>query len=134
PFGLRQSGGLPFDGVIDLCVASGNREQTLGVLHSEGGLEGYLGVQGLEELWSKQGERADLIREALIYQISKEIGALVTVLKGRVDALILGGDLVDAKPFGQAIKRRIEFLGPIVMYPGNQVLPALLAAGERVQV
>lgn len=123
PFALRQSGGLPFDSVLDLCMEYGEKQQVLSILHEKGGLAGYLGVQDLQDAWVKQGEQADLIREALVYQISKEICALATVFKGQVDAVILGGELVKYESFIEPLKMRIGFVGPISLYPGNPFPP-----------
>ena len=132
PFALRQSGALPFDSVLDLCMAANGKDEVLTVLHEEGGLAGYLGVQSLEDLWACLGQRADSIVEALVYQISKEIGAFATVLKGKVHAILLGGELTRHEPFIQALRKRIGFVAPISVYPGNQGLPALIAGAERI--
>ena len=42
-------------------------------------------------------KEAELILEAMIYQISKEIGAMSTVLKGEVDKIILTGGMAHSK-------------------------------------
>ena len=133
PFALRQSGALPFDSVLDLCIAAGGREEALELLHGQGGLAGYLDLQNLEDLWACHGERADMIREALVYQISKEIGALATVLKGNVHTILLAGELTKHEPFVEALTKRIGFVAPISVYPGNQGLPALLAGASRIK-
>ncbi|MDI9484225.1 MAG: hypothetical protein QM372_01980 [Bacillota bacterium] len=132
PFALRHSGGLPFDSVLDLCMAADTREEVLELLHEQGGLAGYLGLDNLEDLWSCTGEKADAVREALVYQISKEIGALAAVLKGQVRSILLGGELVRCEPFVEALRQRIGFIAPISVYPGNQGLPALLAGAQRI--
>ena len=134
PFALRQSGGLPFDAVLDLCQVHQERQRTLRALHEEGGLRGYLGLESLEELWTKQDHKAELIRAALAYQISKEIGALAAALEGRIDAIILGGELVAHQPFCVGLQERIGFLGPVALYPGNQALPALLAGAKTIHI
>lgn len=130
PFALRQSGALPFDGVLDLCMEATNREEVLHTLHHEGGLAGYLGLADLEELWFSTAEGSALVREALIYQIAKEIGALATVLSGNVDGIILSGDLTKYKPFVESLSERIDFIAPVSVHPGNQTLPALLARSK----
>lgn len=132
PFALRQSGALPFDSVLDLCMEAGGREEVLEVLHEQGGLFGYLGLDNLDDLWNLSGEVADAIREALIYQISKEIGALAAVLCGRVSSILLGGELVRHEPFVEALRQRIGFIAPVSVYPGNQGLPALLADAHSI--
>ncbi|NMB02657.1 MAG: hypothetical protein GX971_14255 [Firmicutes bacterium] len=132
PFGLTQSGSLPFDSVLDLCTLTGKREQALEVLNEEGGLRGYLGLNDLQELFVLDSDHAMLIRDALTYQISKEIGALATVLQGKVQALILAGELVNSDFIVQSITERCGFVAPVSIYAGNQILPALLAGAERI--
>ncbi len=132
PFALHHSGGLPFDGVLDLCMAASSREEALYRLHAEGGLVGYLGLHNLDELWTSQHAEADSIREALIYQISKEIGALATVFDGKVTSIVLAGQLTTHEPFVEALRKRIGFVAPISIYPGNQVNQALLAGAQRM--
>ncbi|MCK9524825.1 MAG: hypothetical protein M0R49_02730 [Limnochordia bacterium] len=127
PFGLRQSGGLPFDAVLDLCMAASSQEEVLDILHDKGGLYGYLGLDNLEDLWTCRAEQASLIREALVYQIGKEVGALATVLQGQVHSIILSGDLTKYKPFIEALTERVGFIAPISVYPGSQALAALRA-------
>ena len=41
----------------------------------------------------KGDSKAQLIRDAVSYQIAKEIGAMAAVLKGKVDAIILTGGM-----------------------------------------
>lgn len=130
PFALRESGGLPFDRVLDLCMEGNSRDEVLHILQEKGGLAGYLGLKNLEELWICKAEGADLIREALIYQIAKEIGALATVLEGDVDSIILSGDLTKYKPFVSALRERIDFIAHVSVHPGNQTLSALLADAQ----
>lgn len=133
PFALRQSGGLPFDRVLDLCMEASNREEVLHTLHDEGGLFGYLGLNNLEDLWTCRAEPADIIREALIYQIGKEIGALAAALQGKVHSIILSGNLTKYKPFVETLTERVGFIAPISVYPGNQALTALRAAYEAAE-
>lgn len=132
PFALTESGVLPFDRVLDLCEESGNREEAAEILTLHGGLKGYLGLESLAELFSGASEEKAQVREALVYQIAKEIGGLAAVLQGQVDALVLGGDLVRWPEFTAELERRIRFLAPVVWYPGNQGLSALLEGAQRI--
>lgn len=132
PFALNHSGGLPFDGVIDLCMSTEDRGWVLRVLNEEGGLYGYLGLKDVPALFANDSVQTASIREALVYQIAKEIGALATVLKGQVHAIILAGELGGYEPFVQEMRQRIGYLGPISVYPENQGLQALLAGAQRV--
>ena len=103
PFALYHSGGLPFDGVLELCSSHPQRQEVLKTLSVEGGLRGYLGLERLADLFTAQGEQAALVRDALVYQVAKEIGALAAVLAGQVDAIICGGELAKVEPvYGRA--------------------------------
>lgn len=132
PFALTESGGLPFDSVLDLCQESQNREEVYQILISNGGLRGYLGLESLDDLYSGDSEEKALVREALVYQIAKEIGGLAAVLQGQIDAVVLGGELVRYPEFTAELQRRIQFLAPIAWYPGNQGLQALLEGARRI--
>ena len=86
----------------------------------------------------KNGEkRAELIYKAMAYQITKEIGGEATVLKGDVDAIVLTGNLLRGKgvlgnTFLDWIKERIQFIGPIIVYPGSDELTAMAQGAIRV--
>jgi butyrate kinase len=61
----------------------------------------------------------------MAYQISKEVGAMSTVLKGKVDAIFLTGGIAYSKPFVELLKERIEFIAPVHVYPGEDEMGAL---------
>lgn len=132
PFALNHSGSLPFDRVIDLCISSKERDRAFKTVDEDGGLKGYLGLPDLSELFSDDSDHAELIRNALVYQISKEIGAFATVLHGKVDSIILAGELASSDDLVNSLKRQIGFLAPISLHPGNQVIAALLAGAKSV--
>lgn len=131
PFALNQSGGLPFDGVLDLC-SSAKREEVLHSLREEGGLRGYLGINTLAELENEASEQRVLIEAALAYQVAKEVGALAAVLRGRPDAIICAGVLAGYEPLMTELAARIGFLAPLSVESENQTIPALMAGAQRV--
>ena len=61
----------------------------------------------------------------MIYQISKEIGAMSAVLKGEVDAIILTGGLAYSNYFTNQISERVFKLAPVHVYPGEDEMKAL---------
>lgn len=133
PFALRHSGGLPFDGILDLCSAWRNREAALAEVVERGGLKGYLHVDRLADLYTQHGEGAELVRQALVYQTAKEIAALAVVLHGQVDAIVCAGELVAFEPFRNALHQRVSFIAPLIAMPGSQGVQALLAGAERIR-
>ena len=81
---------------------------------------------------SKGDEKANLIYEAMVYQICKEIGAYATVLKGDVDAIILTGGIAYSPFVVDDLKKAIGWIAPVKVYPGEDELLALAQGGIRV--
>jgi len=79
------------------------------------------------------GERqAREVFEAMAYQIAKEIGAMATVLRGSPDAIVLTGGLASSALLTGWIRERIEFLGPVIISPGQDEMQALAMGVLRV--
>ena len=95
----------------------------------------YLGTNDGREIQKriKAGDNyAKLIYEAMAYQISKEIGAGATVLKGKVDAILLTGGVIYDEEFTAWIKERVGFIAPVMVYPGEFEMIALVQGVLRV--
>ncbi len=80
----------------------------------------------------KGDKNAELIFRAMVYQIAKEIGACASVLRGKQDAIIVTGGLAYSQKVLTELKSSIEWLGKIVVYPGERELEALAAGAFRV--
>ena len=61
----------------------------------------------------------------MAYQVSKQIGAMVAVLSGRVDAIILTGGLAHSNRFTGFIKQNVDLIAPIHVVPGENELLAM---------
>lgn len=99
------------------------------------GLKGYLGTANMvevEAMIEKGDKNADLIFRAMVYQVAKEIGACAALLKGRHDALIVTGGLAYSQKVLAELKSYVEWLGKIIVYPGERELEALAAGAFRV--
>jgi len=78
-----------------------------------------------------------LIYQAMAYQIAKCIGEMATVLKGEVDYIVITGNGAGdkgalGKTFVNWIKDRVEFIAPIITYPGSEEMKALAQGAIRV--
>jgi len=80
----------------------------------------------------KKDDYARLIFKAMCYQIAKEIGAMATVLKGEVEAIILTGGIAHSATLANKIKERTDWIAPVVVYPGEEEMKALAQAVIRV--
>ena len=86
----------------------------------------------VEEMIDKGDEKARVVYEAMAYQVAKEIGALATVVKGEVDAIVLTGGMAKSERFVHMITERVKFLAPVHVIPGEQEMRALALGALRV--
>lgn len=63
--------------------------------------------------------------EAMCYQTSKEIAACAAVLCGEVDAIIITGGMAHSLMMMDWIRRRVEFIAPVALYPGEYEMQSL---------
>lgn len=136
PFCPDRSGGLPVRSLVKLAFSGKySKDELLVKMGREGGLADHLGTKDLREAeaMAKAGnEYANLVLDAMNYQIAKEIGAMATVLSGRVDAIILTGGMANSQRLVKDVTRRTEFIAPIIIKAGEFEMEALAGGGERV--
>ncbi|HDN59199.1 MAG TPA: ROK family protein, partial [Candidatus Marinimicrobia bacterium] len=92
------------------------------------GLKAYLGTSNVKEVIDrirKGDKEAELVFNAMIYQVAKEIGAMATVLKGKIDAIIITGGMARSEFVVEKIKERVGFIADVVVYPGENEMKAL---------
>ncbi|MCX6235425.1 MAG: butyrate kinase [Bacteroidetes bacterium] len=136
PFSPERSGTLPCGDLVNLSFSGKyNHQQIKKMITGEGGLVAHLGTNDAYEAEQKalQGDdQARLILEAMAYQVSKNIGAMATVLKGEIDGILITGGIAHSKWFVNLIIERIYKLGPVHIYPGEDEMRALAENGLRV--
>jgi butyrate kinase len=133
PFSPERSGTLPVGQLIRLCFESGmTKEQVQKMILGQGGYVAYFGTNNAYEieLMAIEGdEKARLIQDAMSYQIAKTIGAMATVLQGKVDGIILTGGIANNPMVCEYIKKMVSFIAPVIIYPGEDEMHALAMNG-----
>ena len=133
PFSPERAGGLPSNQLADLCFSGKySKEEIKAMLIGKGGMVAYLGTNNFRKVCAMAdsgNDKAILIRDAVAYQVSKEIGSMAAVLKGKVDAVILTGGLAFEESHNQRIKDMVGYIGKIVVYPGEDELSSLAFNG-----
>jgi butyrate kinase len=142
PFAPERSGGLPVGDVVRMCFGvapyeglSLTYEQMFKKLAGRGGLVAHLGTNSAVEVEQRVeagDDHARLIYEAMAYQIAKEIGAMATVLKGRVDAIVLTGGVAHSELLTGWIRERVAWIAPLLIFPGEDEMLALAQGALRV--
>ncbi|MDD4003617.1 MAG: butyrate kinase [Elusimicrobiaceae bacterium] len=144
PFTPQRSGGVPSGGLARLCFSGRDGHADIKLkIKGRGGLVAYTGTSDLIALekFIATGEKDPQItvsREkahecvsAMAYQIAKEIGAMAVVLAGRVDAIVLTGGIVYDKHLMPELRARIDWLAPVIEFPGGDENRALMDAATR---
>ncbi len=136
PFSPERSGGLPVGDLAKLCFSGKYTHAEIKKrIKGNGGLVAYLGTndgRDVGKMIQNGDTKAEIIYKAMAYQVAKEIGACATVLKGKVDAIILTGGIAYDKTFIQWIKDSVSFITEVIVYPGEDEMIALAEGGLRV--
>jgi len=134
PFSPERAAGLPAGPLLRLCFSGQfTEEQLKEKLLRRAGLLGYLGTNDgreIEERISRGDKYAELIYQALGYQVVKEIGAMGAVLP-LIDGLIFTGGLAHSDMLIKFITSYVSYLGPIFRIPGENELMALVEGATR---
>ncbi|TSK08359.1 MAG: butyrate kinase [Geobacter sp.] len=136
PFSPERTGGLPVVGVLELVERGAFTTGELkGIVARRGGVYSYLNTVDMRELEARvqQGDaEASLVQEAMIYQVAKEIGGLAAALSGAVDGIVLTGGLAFGAAVVEGVRRRVEFIAPVFVRPGEFEIEALVDGALRV--
>ncbi|MFV0391909.1 MAG: butyrate kinase [Paludibacteraceae bacterium] len=136
PFSPERSGTIDAGQLVKTCFSGQyTEEKLLRMLAGKGGLIAHLGSNDVQEL-VKKAENGDkkitLTLQAMSYSIGKEIGAMLTVLCGDVDGVILTGGVAFSHFVVNYIKKMIEPYARVFVYAGEDEMGALAANAVRV--
>ncbi|PLX01053.1 MAG: butyrate kinase, partial [Marinilabiliales bacterium] len=129
PFSMERTGSVPPGQLIKLCFSEKlTQEEIEEMITQKGGLFSYLGTSNyaeVEEMIENGDKKAAFYYEAFAYQISKEIGSMYAVLEGNVDGVVFSGDIFYSGTFTEMVKKRVENIAPISVYPHEFQMDAL---------
>lgn len=129
PFSPERAGTLPPADLIRLCYSGRyTEEELLKRISGKAGLAAHLGTTDVKRIIRdiEAGDKhAELLIEAMIYQTAKCIAADGAVFFGEVDAILITGGMAHSDYITSRLRRRIEFLAPVFVYPGEDEMQAL---------
>ena len=143
PFSVERAGQLPSGDWLRFVLANSENPQGLQKrLTGRGGIVAHLGSNDLKLIGeaisdflanrqsrsNMDGSRCLLVVRAMCYQVAKAISALAAVVGGRVDGVVLTGGLAWDQRIVQEIGERVGFLGPLLVFPGENEMEALALA------
>jgi butyrate kinase len=127
-FSTNRTGALPVGDFAKLCFSGKyTYDEIHNMINGNGGLMAYLGTADVKEVEekAKTDEMAALYLNAMIYQVCKQIGAMATVLCGKVDAILITGGIAHSNAIIQKIKDKCGYIAQIVVYPGENEMESL---------
>ncbi len=135
-FSPERAGAVPSGALIKMCFSGKYTEKEVySKIVGKGGINAYLGTtdfRGVRKMAEEGDEKAAAVMEAFMYQISKDMGAMATVLKGKVDQIIVTGGIAYNDIVIDGLKERAGFIAPFTVYPGEDELLALTQGALRV--
>ncbi len=136
PFSPERAGTVPVGALIKMCYSGKFTEKEVYTkIVGKGGYVAYLNTndaRDVEKLVEEGDRNATLYFNAFIYQISKAVGEMSTVLKGKVDRIILTGGIAYSEIVVEELKNRVGWIAELKVYPGEDELLALAEGALRV--
>lgn len=136
PFSPERSGGLPMFDVIKLCFSGEyDYHSMMKLVKRQGGLMAHLGTTDSREVERRieaGDEHAKLVYDAMALNVAKNIAKCAPGVCGKVDAILLTGGIAYSRYFTNAVRRRVEFIAPVTVYPGEDEMLSLALGGLRV--
>lgn len=122
PYTPTRLGSIPILAICDYLDSGHTTGELRIMLSRAGGFVSHFGTSNadtIHEMIDDGDKYASLIWDTMCYQLCKSIGAMSTVLKGKVDAILLTGGLVRFDDLVAFVKERCAFIAPIEVYPGE---------------
>lgn len=136
PYSPERSGGVPVGDLVRACYSGDYTfAEMRKLVKGHGGVVGYLGTNDMREVEAEAengNQKYGLIFEGIAYQVAKEIGACAAVLQGKVDVVCLTGGLIRSHLIEKWIRKRVEWIAPVMLFPGEEEMKSLAAGALRV--
>ncbi len=133
PITPERAGCCPPYPLIDMCFSGKyTKEEIKKKLIGRGGAVAYFGTNDMREVVARAKEgREDYVvfMKAFILNIAKYIVAQGAVVDGKVDVIILTGGVAYSRDITDAIARKVDWVAPVVVYPGENELASLAENG-----
>ena len=133
--GMDRGGALPVNQLINYCYSGKSKDEVKKILGRRAGMFSYLGTTDFRVICAKVVEGDPKYVEAyqaLVFQLSKDIGAMAAVLKFQVDAIVYTGGMAYEQFFCDDITDYVGKLAPVIRLPGEEEMRSLAEGALRV--
>ena len=133
PITPERAGCCPPYPLIDMCFSGKyTKEEIKKKLIGKGGAVAYFGTNDMREIVKRANEGQPdyaLFLKAFVLNIAKYIVSQGAVVDGKVDVIILTGGVAYSKDITDAITKKVSWLAPVKVYPGENELESLAENG-----
>lgn len=134
PFSPERGGSIQAFEFLDF-MHNKEMKNVRSAIKGKGGLVSYFNtsdVRDVEKLMNDGNKEAKLVLEAMCYSVAKEIGAMSTTIDGNVETIILTGGIAYSNFVVNYISKKVGFIAPLTIYPGENEMEALALGAFRV--
>ena len=135
-FSMDRGGALPTHQLVDLCFSGRSKEDIVQQLSTNSGVVSYLGTRDFRTVqrmaFEEGNAKAKRVFDAMVYQLSKDIAALSSVMCMEVDAIVLTGGMAYSDLFCNAVEQRVGKIAPVLRFPGEMEMLSLAQGALRV--
>lgn len=136
PISPERAGSVPGFPLVEMCFSGEyTKDQIKKKLVGKGGAVAYFGTNDIREISARAeaGEEAcATFLKGFCVSVAKYVGALATVVGGKVDAIILTGGIAHSKAITEDIRERVGFIAPVEVYAGENELESLAENGYGI--
>ncbi len=133
PMTPERAGCCPPFSLVDMCFSGRyTKQQVKKKLIGQGGAVAYFGTNDMKDIVRRAQEGEEeyaVFLRAFVLNIAKYILAQSAVVDGKVDVIILTGGIAYSEYITDAIARKVNWLAPVTVYPGENELASLAENG-----
>ncbi len=136
PISAERAGSVPAFPLVEMCFSGKyTKDEIKRKLVGKGGAVAYFGTNDFREIIKsaqKGDTKADLFLRAYCVSFARFIGAAAAIVAGKVDAIIITGGIAHSEYITSKIADKVEFIAPVIVYPGEDELGSLAENGYGV--
>lgn len=136
PMSPERAGSVPAFPLVEMCFSGKySKAEIKKMLVGKGGSVAHLGTNDFREITAKAEAGDEVCKtflKAFCISVAKYVGAVATVVCGKVDAIVLTGGIAYSKYITEAISEMVQFIAPVEVYPGENELESLAENGYGI--
>ena len=136
PMSPERAGSVPAFPLVEMCFSGRyTKDEIKKKLVGKGGAVAYFGTNDIREVAARADAgdaRCEVFLKGFAVSVAKYIASLAVVVDGKVDAIVLTGGIANSKAITDDISRRVGFIAPVEVYPGENELESLAENGYGI--